>query len=128
MMRGSQSWPPYFDYTDKKVTEETLELYFQICSILSTNRAMANMAATLANGGMNPHTGMRLVSPDAVRCALPIMMTAGMYDYSGEWTFKVGVPAKSGVGGCVFMSIPNLCGISVWSPRLDAIGNSARGV
>ena len=89
---------------------------------------MANMASTLANGGMNPYSGKRLVSSDAVRCALPLMLTCGMYDYSGEWTFNIGVPAKSGVGGCVFMSIPNVCGISVWSPRLDAVGNSARGI
>lgn len=106
---------------------ETLELYFQICSIMTTNRGMANVAATLANGGLNPITGTKIFEPDHVRCVLPLMFTAGMYDYSGQWSYDIGVPAKSGVGGCVFLVIPNVCGISIWSPRLDPIGNSARG-
>ena len=86
------------------------------------------MAATLANGGMNPVTGNRIFKPDDIRCILPIMLSCGMYDYSGTWSFDIGIPAKSGVGGCIFMVIPNVCGISVWSPRLDEVGNSVRGV
>lgn len=89
---------------------------------------MAIMASTLANGGLNPLSGLRLVEPEHVRNALPLMLTCGMYDYSGQWAFDVGIPAKSGVGGCVFMVIPNVMGVSVWSPRLDEIGNSVRGV
>jgi len=123
MMKESQAFPPCF--TD---LGETLELYFQICSTLSTCRAMANMAATLANGGLNPITGVRTFEADHVRCALPIMHVAGMYDFSGQWAFDIGFPAKSGVGGCVFAVIPNVCGISIWSPRLDSVGNSVRGV
>jgi glutaminase len=102
--------------------------YFQICSILSTCTAMSIMASTLANGGLNPLTGHRIFAPSEVRNALPIMLMAGMYDYSGQWAFDIGVPAKSGVGGCVYVVIPNLCGISIWSPRLDKVGNSQRGV
>lgn len=128
MMRERHAWPPCFSYTGTKSLNDTLELYFQICSILSTNKAMSIMAATLANGGLNPMTGIRICEPVHVRCALPLMLTCGMYDYSGQWAFDVGIPAKSGVGGCVFMVIPNVCGISVWSPRLDSIGNSARAV
>jgi len=86
------------------------------------------MGATLANGGLNPISGARVCTPDDVRCALPLMLTCGMYDYSGQWAFEVGIPAKSGVGGCVFMVVPNVAGISVWSPRLDSVGNSTRGV
>jgi glutaminase len=123
MMKEKGAFPPCFNNLS-----ETLELYFQICSILNTNRAMSIMAATLANGGLNPRTSERVFSADHVRSALPLMLTAGMYDYSGQWAYDIGLPAKSGVGGCVFMCIPNVGGISIWSPRLDGIGNSARGV
>ena len=123
MMKECNAWPPCFTGL-----EDTLELYFQICSILNTGRGMATMAATLANGGLNPMSGKRVVAPQHVRCALPLMLTSGMYDYSGQWAYDVGVPAKSGVGGCVFLVIPNVCGISIWSPRLDGNGNSVRGV
>jgi len=123
MMNERKSWPDCFHGLS-----ETLELYFQTCSILNTNRNMAHMAATLANGGINPFTGQQVVQESYIRNVLPLMLTCGMYDYSGEWVYDVGVPAKSGVGGCVFMVIPNVCGISVWSPRLDENGNSVRGV
>lgn len=123
MMKKYSAFPPCF--TD---LGETLELYFQICSILSTCKAMSIMASTLANGGLNPRTGAKVFTPAEVRNALPIMLMAGMYDYSGQWAFDIGVPAKSGVGGCVYAVIPNVCGISIWSPRLDSVGNSARGV
>ena len=128
MMRERHSWPPCFDYEGTKSLSDTLELYFQICSILSTSKAMSIAAATMANGGLNPISGQRVCTPESIRHALPLMLTCGMYDYSGQWAFDVGVPAKSGVGGCVYMVIPNVCGIAVWSPRLDDIGNSTRGV
>ena len=81
MMKHDDSFPPCFtNLTD------TLELYFQICSTLSTNRAMSVMAATLANGGLNPLSGERVFSADHVRSVLPIMLMAGMYDYSGQCT------------------------------------------
>lgn len=123
MMKHDDAFPPCFTNLS-----DTLELYFQICSTLSTNRAMSVMAATLANGGLNPLTGRRVFSVESVRNVLPIMLMAGMYDFSGQWAFDVGVPAKSGVGGCVFFVIPNVAGFSIWSPRLDSYGNSVRGV
>jgi ankyrin repeat protein len=89
---------------------------------------MSIMASTLANGGLNALTGERVFEADNVRNALPLMLTSGMYDYSGQWAYDIGIPAKSGVGGCVFMVIPNVAGISIWSPRLDDVGNSVRGV
>lgn len=106
---------------------ESLELYFQCCSITSTNKAMSVMAATLANSGICPKTRQRVFKPENVRQCSTLMTTCGMYDSSGQWAFEVGVPAKSGVGGCVMMVIPNVCGISVFSPRLDPNGNSVRG-
>jgi glutaminase len=123
MMKEKQAFPPCFTNLS-----DTLELYFQICSILATNDAMSVMAATLANGGLNPISGDRVFETRHVRNVLPLMLTSGMYDYSGQWAYDIGVPAKSGVGGCVFIVIPNVCGISIWSPRLDEVGNSARGV
>lgn len=128
MMRENKSWPPCFSYDGTKSLKDTLELYFQICSITSTSRAMSVMAATLANGGLNPVTGNKVCTSESIRKVLPLMLTCGMYDYSGEWAFSVGCPAKSGVGGCVYMVIPNVCGIAVFSPRLDDIGNSHRSV
>jgi glutaminase len=89
---------------------------------------MSVMAATLANGGLNPITGKRVFNPEHIRNVLPLILTSGMYDYSGQWAFDIGVPAKSGVGGSVFIVIPNIAGITVWSPRLDQVGNSVRGV
>jgi len=123
MMKEKKAFPDCFESLD-----DVLQLYFQICSITSTAKAMSVMAATLANGGLNPLTGDSVFSADHIRNCLPLMMTCGMYDYSGQWAFDVGVPAKSGVGGCIISVIPNVCGISVWSPRLDTVGNSVRGV
>jgi glutaminase len=128
MMIEKNSWPPCFDYVGKEAVTQTLELYFEICSILSTNKCMSIMASTIANGGLNPMSGKLLVNPEHVSCALPLMLTCGMNDYSGQWAFAVGIPAKSGVGGCVYMVVPKVMGISVWSPRLDESGNSVRGV
>jgi len=123
MMKERKAFPKCFTSL-----EETLELYFQICSLLSTNDAMAIMASTLANGGLCPLTGEKVFTPEQVRSVLPLMLTCGMYDYSGQWAYDVGIPAKSGVGGCIFMVIPNVGGFSIWSPRLDGCGNSERGV
>jgi glutaminase len=105
MMKNDRSFPPCFTNL-----EDTLELYFQVCSLQLTNMAMSRLAAPFANGGLNPMSGERIFAADHVRNALPIMMMAGMYDYSGQWAFDIGLPAKSGVGGCVFIVVPNVCG------------------
>lgn len=128
MMKEKRSFPPCFDYQNAAALKETVEYYFQNCSITSTTNATSVMAATLANGGQNPCTGKRVFEPISIRKMLPIMFTSGMYDYSGQWAYDIGVPAKSGVSGAVFVVIPNVCGICIWSPRLDTIGNSVRGV
>jgi glutaminase len=108
--------------------EEALELYFQQCSILVTARDLAAMGATLAHGGVNPLTGDRAISAANVKYLLSIMLTCGMYDFAGEWGFRVGLPAKSGVGGGIVAVVPGVLGIGVYSAKLDAKGNSVRGV
>ena len=84
------------------------------------------MAATLANGGICPITGERVLRTDTVQNCLSLMVSCGMYDFSGEFAFSVGLPAKSGVGGGMIVIVPNLMGLCLWSPRLDTRGNPIR--
>ncbi|XP_072252607.1 glutaminase kidney isoform, mitochondrial-like isoform X2 [Leuresthes tenuis] len=105
-----------------------LDLYFQLCSIEVTCESASVMAATLANGGICPITGERVLSPEAVRDTLSLMHSCGMYDFSGQFAFHVGLPAKSGVAGGILLVVPNVMGIMCWSPPLDKMGNSVRGI
>jgi glutaminase len=106
----------------------TTEIYFKQCSISVNCRDLAVMAATLANRGINPLTGKQALRGEYVESVLSVMGTCGMYDYSGEWIYNVGLPAKSGVAGGVLAVLPGQIGIGVFSPRLDAHGNSVRGI
>ena len=108
--------------------EPTLDLYFRQCSINVTSRDLAVMAATLATGGLNPITGERTLGPSNVDEVLSVMTTCGMYDSAGEWVYRVGMPAKSGVAGGILAVLPGQLGIGIYSPRLDAHGTSVRGV
>ncbi len=108
--------------------EETLDLYFQQCSIMVNARDLAIMAATLANGGISPVTKKQAIKEEYVQDLMSMMFTCGMYDYSGEWTHKVGIPAKSGIGGGITAVVPRHLGIGTFSPRLDINGNSTRGM
>jgi len=108
--------------------DETLDLYFQQCSIMVNGKDLAMMAATLANGGVNPVTGERALDERYVQDVVSVMLTCGMYDYSGEWVYRVGMPAKSGVGGGITAVVPGQLGIGTFSPPLDAKGNSYRGI
>ena len=102
------------------------DVYTRQCAISVNAADLAVMAATLANGGRNPITGKQVVSPDNVHRILAVMATAGLYDDSGIWLYEVGLPAKSGVGGGIIAVAPGRFGIAVFSPRLDAAGNSVR--
>jgi glutaminase len=108
--------------------EETLDLYFAQCSVLVTAADLATIGATIANHGLHPSTGKRVVGPDVARDMMTVALTCGMYDYAGEWAFTVGIPAKSGVGGGILGIIPGVGGIATFSPRLDRLGNSVRGI
>ncbi|XP_029044766.2 glutaminase liver isoform, mitochondrial isoform X4 [Osmia bicornis bicornis] len=115
-------------YPDKSNLREIMDFYFQCCSMEANCDTMAVMAATLANGGICPITEEKVLKPDSVRDVLSLMHSCGMYDYSGQFAFKVGIPAKSGVSGSLLVVIPNVMGICTWSPPLDPLGNSCRGV
>jgi glutaminase len=106
----------------------TLEFYFQGCSIEVDAEMLAVAAASLANAGMCPLTEDPVFTPGTVQSCLSMMSSCGMYDFSGEFAFTIGLPAKSGVSGAVMLVIPGLMGIAVWSPRLDEHGNSVRGI
>jgi glutaminase len=105
-----------------------LDIYFRQCSVLVTARDIAVMAATLANRGVNPVTGEQVMSPYAISRTLSVMTSSGMYDFAGEWIYRVGIPAKSGVGGGILAALPARLGLGSYSPRLDKHGNSVRGI
>ena len=108
--------------------DAVLDTYFRQCAILVTARDLAVMAATLANRGVNPVTGVQVVSPNIVARTLSVMTSSGMYDYAGEWIYRVGIPAKSGVGGGIVAALPSQIGLGTFSPCLDSHGNSVRGL
>jgi glutaminase len=116
-----------FDVIDEHI-DHTLHQYFSQCSVLVTSRDLAMMGATLANMGTNPITSTDVFETAYVRDVLAAMFTCGMYDYAGEWAYRVGVPAKSGVAGGVLAVVNRQFSLAVYSPRLDARGNSVRGI
>jgi glutaminase len=106
---------------------QATDIYTKQCAINVSAKDAATMAGTLANGGVNPVTKKKVVSSETVMYTLPVMATAGLYDDSGIWFYNAGVPAKSGVGGCLIAVVPGKFGIAVVSPPLDKAGNSVRG-
>src|SRR6516162_9213176 len=105
-----------------------LDVYFRQCSVLVTARDLAVMAATLANNGVNPLTAEQVMNPYVVARTLSIMTSSGMYDYAGEWIYRVGMPAKSGLGGGIVAALPAQLGLGSFAPRLDEHGNSVRSI
>jgi len=103
------------------------EVYARQCSVLVTARDLAVMGATLADGGVNPLTGERVIATHLCKHVLAVMATAGLYEDSGDWLFDVGLPGKSGVGGGIVTVAPGKGALGVLSPLLDEAGNSVRG-
>eukprot|EP00753_Platysulcus_tardus_P019451 PLAT7220.1.p1 GENE.PLAT7220.1~~PLAT7220.1.p1 ORF type:complete len:1129 (+),score=456.08 PLAT7220.1:41-3427(+) len=120
LMQEAGVFPPATDVAD------VLDFYMQCCSIEVDTLAASNIAATLAGGGVEPLTRKRCASVSTTKSVLTLMFSCGMYDYS--WCPRTGLPAKSGVSGLVYVVVPNRMGIAVYSPLLDALGNSAKAV
>ena len=110
----------------KDKPDQATDIYTEQCSVSVNTRDLATMAATLANGGVNPVTGKQVMKNAYVPNVLAVMATAGLYDDSGKWFYRTGLPAKSGVGGGLIAVSPGRFGIAVISPPLDAAGNSVR--
>lgn len=111
----------YFD------PDEATDIYTRQCSLDVTAHDLAVMAATLANGGVNPATGDTVLRPGVCRRVLAVMASAGLYELSGDWLYQIGVPGKSGVSGGIVTVSPGKGGLATYSPPLDAAGNSVRG-
>jgi glutaminase len=107
--------------------EETTDLYTRQSSLNVTARDLAVMTATLANGGVNPRTGERIIDGTNCQRVLAVMALSGMYDGSGDWLFDIGLPGKSGVGGGIITVAPGKGGVCTFAPPLDAAGNSVKG-
>lgn len=108
--------------------DDILDLYFRQCSLECTCKDIAKIAAMLANDGILPSTGQRVISREVSRIVKTIMVTCGMYDASGEFAVHIGIPAKSGVGGGIMATVPRRMGIGVYGPALDKKGNSIGGI
>ena len=108
--------------------EKTVDLYFKMCSLNVNALSLANMGLLLANGGVDPFTGQRMIRKDYVRILRSLMLTCGLYDESGEYGVLVGIPSKSGVGGGIMASVSRRWGIGTYGPALNEKGNSAGGI
>lgn len=107
--------------------EKTLGIYFNQCALAMNCRQLARAGRFLMSGGINPDTGLAVVTPQRARRILAMMLTCGHYDGSGEFAYRVGLPGKSGVGGGILAIVPHVASIAVWSPGLNERGNSQLG-
>lgn len=107
---------------------KAVELYFRLCSLSINTRSLAGLGVVLANGGIDPSSGIRYLDEPVVRTVKTLMLTCGMYDGSGEFAVHVGIPSKSGVGGGIMSCVQNRMGIGTYGPALDEKGNSIGGI
>ena len=103
-----------------------VDLYTRQCSLLVSARDLAVMGATLADGGFNPVTREQVIRPETCHYVLAVMITAGLYETSGDWLYEIGLPGKSGIGGGIVTVSPGKGGLGAFSPRLDEAGNSVK--
>jgi glutaminase len=107
--------------------DAVIDAYCRHCAIEMSCEELARAVGFLANGGVNPWNGERVLNPSLTKRLNALLLTCGTYDAAGDFAFRVGLPAKSGVGGGIVAVMPGECGICVWSPRLDEHGNSCAG-
>ena len=105
-----------------------MDLYIQICCILMDVRSFSKFGACLANNGVNPSTGERILSPSTIRSVVPIMVTCGMYNGAGQFAKDIGLPCKSGVSGGILTIIPGIGSLTTFGPKLNDEGNSTKGI
>ncbi len=108
--------------------QEVLSLYFKQCSVNLTARDLSMMGAVFINNGVHPVTGEHLIDSQTIKNTLSVMLSCGMYNYSGHWLYDIGLPAKSGVSGALLMLVPNVMSVAVYSPRVDELGSSLRAI
>jgi len=125
-MRARNTFPPHI--VDHSQLREAVDFYIRICSTKVNTKMLAAIAGSYATMGTSPLTGQESMTPTEAKQTLQMLMSCGMYDFSGEWACTVGMPAKSGVSGNILIVVPGMLGMCVWSPRLDRNGNSVRGV
>jgi len=123
MRKGVKSYGRFYGDVD-----DTVDVYTKQCSALVTSKDVAVMAATLANGGVNPKTGLDVIDKKYIQYILAHMIANGLYEYSETWLTNVGLPAKSGVSGVLVIVVPGIMGIGIVSPPLDVTGNSVKGI
>ena len=108
--------------------EKTIDIYFKMCSLSVNAKSLASLGLIISNNGIDPFSGKRLIAADHVRVLRSLMFTCGMYDYSGKFGVRVGVPAKSGVGGGLVCAPRGPMGVGLYGPALDTFGNSKGAV
>lgn len=129
LMLARGAFPPESNsILTKKNADEALNLYFKLCSILVNCETLARFGAMLANNGINPISGEKIVNPYTVQNVVTIMATCGMYNGAGRFAKELGVPSKSGVSGNLLSVIPGMGAFATWSPPLNFEGNSVRGI
>jgi glutaminase len=111
----------------EKDVEDVLDTYFKCCSVEVVVQDVARIASVIANNGVAPWSNERIIPEDVNRIVKALMMTCGLYDKSGQFCIEIGIPSKSGVGGCIMSVVPNRMGIAVVGPSLDVYGNSIGG-
>lgn len=129
LMLAKGAFPQYENETMTKVkNEEALDLYFKVCSILTNVAQLSRFGAMLANNGVNPSNWERIVKPETVQAIVTIMTTCGMYNGAGKFVKNLGIPSKSGVSGNLLSVVPGIGSLATWSPKLNAEGNTVKGI